>query len=301
MSNFQDFRIAIFPTVNVNTWKPQGEIQRSTVHKDGVWHFGIQAIILQKDSQNNIFTLTQTRSETVDLSQTKVDQSLATQMIVEDQCDPVKTLRRGLANELSVDLDKCRYVEILKDKKKVITKTYSSNLHAHNREIVYLFLVELGSDAKIIPNMFKIKKTEWVSWSSFVLSSKLHPSNYTKTLRLYTYYGKIVDEISHEICNFLNHSKGHPTSSNGDVFRSDETKFYHYVSMHHLGYDFILDSSLLSTGKFQCKVYKISLGSPESPKFQGKATLDRKDFFDPNDIEILTYLDNQHQSSSVPQ
>jgi len=93
----------VFNVVDPISGKIIGKKTRSKVHRDGSWHRAVNAFVVRKNSKSEFEILVQERSKLVDLAQLKFDQSLATQVLIEDKDDTKKALIRGLREELGID------------------------------------------------------------------------------------------------------------------------------------------------------------------------------------------------------
>lgn len=177
----------IFPIIDPETNKIIGKKSRLKVHVDGDWHWGIQANIIRfKNHKPEI--LVQERSELVDISSRKLDQSLATQMLVEDKGDRLKTLIRGLNEELGISLnldrDMHKIIELGQPGSFRISKTYKENSDLYNKEVSSLFFI-FTDQIEISPRSPRVKKTYWLPIDDFEDLISINPNKFTKTARSY--------------------------------------------------------------------------------------------------------------------
>lgn len=158
---------------------------RSLVHTDGDWHKGIQLNIIWCDE-----ILLQMRSDCVDIAKNLMDQSLATQLLVEDEEDEYKALTRGLQEELGVtpDLDE---IKMVASNWKII-KSYEYDSNLHNREFVTLFEWRLKEKRIFKPNSAKVKQLIWMQLDEVKRMAQRDPSMFTKTFYMWltTYMDK---------------------------------------------------------------------------------------------------------------
>ena len=176
----------IFPVIDPLTSKTIGYKPRHQVHTDGDWHMGIQVNIIRLKRIGEPEILIQERSDLVDISLGKLDQSLATQMLIADNGDKLKALSRGLKEELEMTLDQDvkEIVEIGETGSFRISKTYPENPDVYNREINSLFLIFTNRNT-ISPQSPRVKKTYWMSLDDFRDLIHVNPNRFTKTARFY--------------------------------------------------------------------------------------------------------------------
>lgn len=228
-----------FSVYDPRTLDKIGEKMRTDVHSEGDWHLAVTAFIFRGSSIDDIEVLVQERSQYVDIAQKHFDQSLATQLIVEDNEDTNQALYRGLREELDISED-----ELLKVFKWnnlgdiLISKRYDDNPELWNREIVTNYLVRVKSSIVMKKN-FKVQGYEWLPWLEFCDLVKMQPNNFTKSVRLYT----VIDSISREIDECMK-----AMVSGGDVNQL-QRKIY-YLSMDNS------DLVLFEGSKLRVEAYK---------------------------------------------
>lgn len=184
-----------FSVYDPRTLKKIGEKLRTAVHSEGDWHLAVTAFIFRGSTIDDIEVLVQERSQYVDIAQKHFDQSLATQLIVEDNEDTDQALYRGLREELDISEDEL--IKVFKWNSVgdiFISKRYDDNPELWNREIVTNYLVRVKSNIVMKKN-FKVHGYEWLPWLEFCDLVKMQPNNFTKSVRLYT----VIDSISREI------------------------------------------------------------------------------------------------------
>lgn len=153
---------------------------RHLVHVDGDWHKGVQANIIRPNSHGSFDILLQRRSGSVDIGLGKYDQSLATQMLDEDELSETKCLQRGLEQELGVTSYRAyRLPASLR-----IVKRYIEQPECFNRELISLFTVIVDGQQPR-NNSPKIDSLEWIEWASFGELFAKSPERFTKTAQFY--------------------------------------------------------------------------------------------------------------------
>lgn len=158
-----------------------GYEDRHKVHTTGTWHKGIQAHVVRPNDKGTFDVLVQLRSEDVDIGKLKYDQSLATQMLREDNLSEICALRRGLLTELGIS----RFTHVRFDAHLRIIKTYEEDADMLNRELLALFLVNVKEGAQIAALSSKTEQLLWVDWSSLLSFFEANRSQFTKTAQLY--------------------------------------------------------------------------------------------------------------------
>lgn len=151
---------------------------RNLVHTDGDWHKGIQLNIICGDE-----ILLQIRSDSVDIAKNLIDQSLATQLLVQDEEDEYKALVRGLQDELGVTPGLDEIKKIASDRK--IIKTYEYDRSLYNREFVTLFEWRLKEKRDFKPNSTKVKHLLWMHMDEIKRIAQGNPSLLTKTFYMW--------------------------------------------------------------------------------------------------------------------
>lgn len=188
--------LPVYNPINLNCIDSQ---PRYVVHHQGFWHKGIQAHLIRDLSETNDFEIfIQERSNNVDISGYKLDQSLATQMIIEDKLDEEKTLNRGLSKELKISEYSSMHIPL----NLRIVKKYQEYPNTLNREILSLFLVKSYQKPQW-HHCNKINNGFWVSWKKFKCDIKKQPSIYTKTAQMYMINSEISEFIESKSIGFL--------------------------------------------------------------------------------------------------
>lgn len=175
---YEDQIFPVFEPINGNFLHYQDRIK---VHTIGDWHKGIQAHVVRPNNAGTFDVLIQVRSTEVDISKGRYDQSLATQMLKEDNLSEFATLCRGLSTELGIH-------DFTQEKLEVelrIIKTYQQEVEVLNREMLSLFLVHVSEDAQIASLSSKIEQLLWVDWDSLIEFFENNPSQFTKTAQFY--------------------------------------------------------------------------------------------------------------------
>ncbi len=157
---------------------------RDVVHRKGWWHYGIQANLVRLNDRGEIQILVQRRSDIVDISKLKNDQSLATQTLYTDN-SPESTFERGLKEELGIEINEIDFFKFLPNASFFIIKRYKENDKLINKEKLSLFVATFKSPRNIHPNSHKVNSLEWVDWNMFVEKVHSSPDEYTKTIRFY--------------------------------------------------------------------------------------------------------------------
>ncbi len=154
---------------------------RADIHRDGDWHRGVQAFVVRPNAHGSFDTLVQMRSDRVDIGRRKYDQSLATQMTMEDCLDEDATLRRGLREELNIT----KYASIHVPVTLRIVKTYEDDAGMVNRELISLHIVATSQTPSIPAGCHKIAHFEWMEWEKFLAFFDAQPRSFTKTGQFY--------------------------------------------------------------------------------------------------------------------
>jgi hypothetical protein len=204
MQTYPAYGKQLFPVVDFITRRQIAVKPRSLVHGTGLWHEGVQAFILRTDRQGHVETFVQWRSSLTDLSAGKIDQSLATQVIVEDNGELARTLTRGLNEEFGLSQDEVRHTRIGAEGWLRISKKYAEDPTRFNREFISLFLVQLADPARpILLNNPKIESGQWMDWDDFVRLVHAEPFNFTKTSRYYLLNRPLYTSIKAAIGAFI--------------------------------------------------------------------------------------------------
>lgn len=154
-----------------------GVKDRKQVHRDGDWHRGVQLNLFYQG-----LLLLQRRSGSVDLSPYRWDQSLATQLVVEDEEDDMRALGRGLWQEFELDISKLKIQRKAGPVK--IVKTYLEDPDYYNREIIYLYEAELSS-SNIKATSHKIGEIAWLPVHVIKEHITQEPLEFTQTFRMW--------------------------------------------------------------------------------------------------------------------
>lgn len=224
-------RNQIFPIFDPKSWQVLGYKERSKVHKDGDWHMGVQAYIL-RENRGITEVLIQKRSQYVDLAGGKFDQSLAVQMIQDDNLNPLLCLERGLKNELDLNLKNMRHIQILQGILLNIVKTYSHTPNILNREQTKLYLIKYENEKMLIDSK-KIDDLIWTPWNKMFSWKRTDPGLFTKTSRFYAVDPIISSEIERSVDAFMSESSL-PKNTNlpKKVVYYSENHTKHDVSIH---------------------------------------------------------------------
>jgi isopentenyldiphosphate isomerase len=181
----------MLPVFNPQSGKFLFHEKRHLVHTQGHWHKGIQANVIREEG-NSFEILMQVRSDTVDIGKKKFDQSLATQMTIEDILSEENALHRGLQEELGIS----SYKKRVKMQGNIrIIKTYEDDWSKFNCEMLSLYILEVAPDALIKAHSPKIQSLEWVAWKDFLKRIDTNPTLFTKTAQFYFRTKEIRKEI----------------------------------------------------------------------------------------------------------
>lgn len=207
---YEDHVLPVFEPINGSFSHYQ---DRSKVHAAGDWHKGIQAHVVRPNNARTFDVLIQVRSNEVDIGKGRYDQSLATQMLKEDNLSEFAALRRGLSTELGIH-------DFTQEKLEVelrIIKTYQQEVEVLNREMLSLFLVHVSEGAQIASLSSKIEQLLWVDWDSLIGFFETNPSQFTKTAQFYLGNPLLRKNIESATYRFLEVPKtGTPTISIAD-------------------------------------------------------------------------------------
>lgn len=185
----------VFYTIDPVTLLPMSTKDRIDVHEDGDWHMAVTAFIFRVNLAGKIEVLIQERSEYVDIAQKHFDQSLATQLLLEDENDTEMALFRGLKEELDLHNDDIHQIQLWNTPGSVyISKQYKYNPELWNREIVSNYLIQIKYDAKMSGN-FKVLGLEWLPWEEVCNLVRVRPNKFTKSVRLYCVCSDIANDI----------------------------------------------------------------------------------------------------------
>lgn len=202
-----DYRSQRFLILDSDTAKIIGEKKRKDIHRDGDWHRATNAFILREGKASEIEILIQERSKYVDIAENKLDQSLATQLIVEDKNAPKRAILRGLKEELGItpkDIARIENLHLLNNWK--IVKRYSYNRDLWNREIVNSFGVILKQN-KVSPNNIRVKAVNWIGWDDFCNLVQIKPKKFTKTARMFCVNEEIFIKLERCFKKLLNNKR----------------------------------------------------------------------------------------------
>lgn len=146
---------------------------REQVHHDGSWHRGVQLNLVNRGR-----LLLQRRSDNVDIAKGLFDQSLATQLIVEDNENDILALKRGLLTELGINIEELDIKHVAGPRQ--VVKTYDYDPTLYNREFVTLYQAELPM-AQIFPKGLKVAELSWVAIPEIKKIATSNPDQFTKT------------------------------------------------------------------------------------------------------------------------
>lgn len=207
-----------FPVFDPISQKFISYMPRLTVHQEGNWHKGLQANIIRKSESGKygFDILLQRRSNLVDLSQNKLDQSLATQLTKEDQLDSIRALERGLKEELGL-LAKDYVVSKVPTPKIRIIKTYIDQPKMLNRELIALYAVLLNENVGPILKSEKVSELIWIPWDIFIEAPNNFFNSFTKTAQFYFKNSLILDSFLNTAKVLIENKKNKPE----DLFQSE--------------------------------------------------------------------------------
>lgn len=157
--------------------------ERSEVHRLGYWHKGVQLNIY-----NGTDILLQCRSSYVDIAKNLFDQSLATQLIVADREDDMLALKRGLKEELGIDISELDVKKIFGPTK--IIKCYDYDRDLLNREFVSLYACELKR-RNVVAVSNKVAGVFWMPVEKVKSLIFKYPELFTQTFVMWAKRGLI--------------------------------------------------------------------------------------------------------------
>lgn len=205
--------------------KQIGRKKRNTIHKKGLWHKGIQVNIVRKNQLGTFDVLVQKRSNKVDISKNKYDQSVAIQMISLDHLDEKLSLKRGLYEELGI-----RKYDYRKMPLNIrIIKTYADSGHI-NKEMIVLYTVMLPRRSNVRIRSEKLVELVWFEWNSLLELVRENQDSITKTAQLYFLNKEIKEVIYNETMKCL-YPKGKERCAEGHNFG-----YYFHVSLKNRKY-----------------------------------------------------------------
>lgn len=150
---------------------------RYSVHRDGDWHRGVQLNLICGD-----LLLMQQRSDEVDIAKGLFDQTLATQLIVEDNEDDINALSRGLREEIGIDIKTLSLKHVAGPRK--IIKRYEYDQTLYNREFVSLYQAYFPKqDPK--PVHSKVQSLFWKPIFEVKKDAINNPKKFTKTFLMW--------------------------------------------------------------------------------------------------------------------
>jgi 8-oxo-dGTP diphosphatase len=196
----------VFPIFSPISIRHIGYKSRDLVHKDGDWHRGIQANIIRQNRNGGFDVLVQQRSDGVDIGRNKYDQSLAVQMLQEDNLDCIKSLRRGMLSELGIKKSEFTYSLAMGDQ--YIIKKYKDDTTKLNREVIRLYIVKLNKNIEPKVRTQKIRKLEWMEWKSFQVFFSKNKRCFTKTAQYYFSHNTVMKEIENSSNSLLRGQAG---------------------------------------------------------------------------------------------
>jgi len=151
--------------------------ERHIVHKNGDWHRAVQLNLIHKN-----LLLVQKRSDQVDIAKGLFDQTLATQLIIEDEESDIKALSRGLKEELGLDINELNIKHISGPKKIINRYKYVPNLY--NREFVSLYQAYFYKK-HLKPISPKITSLFWKPINEIKKSANINPDKFTQTFLMW--------------------------------------------------------------------------------------------------------------------
>ena len=150
--------------------------EREQIHRQGLWHRNVQVNILNKGC-----LLMQQRSDHVDIAKYKLDQSMATHLLVGETGEDA--VKRGLYEELGIkNLEFYKVAGPFK-----IIKKYKYDKSLYNREFVSLYCARYNKIPKT--NCAKVQKLFWMNIDKVIKDVNANPDNYTKTFVMWVKKG----------------------------------------------------------------------------------------------------------------
>lgn len=194
----------LFPIFDVGLRQHIGYRRRAEVHAQGLWHQGVQAYVVRETESGKLQVLVQQRSDAdaVDISKSKYDQSLATQMIKQDGLNIETTLKRGMKTELNVDEKDMQFIQVGQAGWLRVLKKYEEQPDVDNRELISLFLVKVRPEALRAASP-KVNSLQWMDWDDYVRRVHEQPERFTKTARFYVVDPVIRQETEKAMRAFL--------------------------------------------------------------------------------------------------
>lgn len=150
-----------------------GVKDREMVHREGDWHKGVQLNLCNRGQ-----LLMQRRSSQVDIAKGLLDQTLATQLLVTDEESDLQALRRGLWDELGIDIDTLHIKHVAGPRK--IVKRYQYDSALYNREFVTLYQAEIPHQ-KIVSMNPKVESLFWMPVEEVKKIAAEKPEKFTQT------------------------------------------------------------------------------------------------------------------------
>ncbi len=200
---------------------------REVVHQEGDFHLGVQAYIVREGENGKIEVLMQKRSEAVDISKGRHDQSLATQLLAKDNGNLKAALKRGLMEELDIRENEIEIASVGEPAELRIYKKYEEDPKLYNREYIYLYFVKV-SHRNIRSSNPKVAGVEWMEWKDFVAKIKKTPGSFAKTARFYVMNPTVLEETEKALIKFI---KGEPVP---DSFPIRRAYYYGYPGRYDI-------------------------------------------------------------------
>jgi isopentenyldiphosphate isomerase len=199
---------------------------RAAVHRDGDWHQGSQALILRTTGKGEVQVLLQGRSEQVDISKGRYDQSLATQLLVKDDGDLERALKRGLQEELGLREGDVKIVQVGENGWLTAIKQYAEDPALLNREFRSLFLVQVDVTTTVRAMSPKVATVEWVDWEALTQRIQAEPTTFTKTARAHLLDPTAGSAVEQAIDDFLHGRPQKPLPFRSLGYYGDEADQY---------------------------------------------------------------------------